>query len=236
MGVYTVLPAIDAIRLLRLHPRQEGSEIRCTLQTTYLSANPTYTALSYEWGEAKNQKTVTLNGQKVCVRANLWRFLSRLSHAYDDRVLWVDAICINQDDNAERNQQVQVMAQIYESASAVWIWLGEDADNASDVFQSVKSAARLEDRSEAVGLDSSFALRTNSYLHEAIVDLSKRTYFTRTWIIQEILLAREVVIYCGEHSVEWDAFLEKCWKVCNSNSTLILLAQARKSTKSVCRH
>ncbi|KAM5357299.1 hypothetical protein ACJZ2D_016410 [Fusarium nematophilum] len=178
MEAYIDLTAVDAIRLLMLHPRQEGSEVRCTLQTTHLSAYPTYTALSYEWGEAENQSTITLNGRQVRVRVNLWRFLSRLSHMHNDRVLWVEAICINQDNISERNQQVQLMAQIYESASAVW-----------------------------------------------------KTYFTRMWIVQEVLLAKELVVYCGEHGVEWDALLEKCWGVRDVDSTLIRLAQARNRRK-----
>jgi hypothetical protein len=214
--VYNVLPAIDAIRLLKLHPIQQGNEICCTVETTCLSANPTYCALSYEWGEAKNKKSITLNGQQVRVRENLWRSLSRLRHAHDDRVLWVDAICINQDDVAERNQQVQIMAQIYESAASVWIWLGEDTGGIGHIFQSINSAQGLEDRSIFVNSDSNFAVGGYISLRKAVTDLSRMTYFTRTWIIQEVILARELVLFCGEHSVDWDVF----WKECNSGRGL----------------
>jgi hypothetical protein len=240
--LYNVLPAIDAIRLLKLHPIQRGNEICCTVETTCLSVNPKYCALSNEWGEAKNKKSITLNGQQVRVGDNLWRCLSRLRHAHDDSVLWVDAICINQNDVAERNQQVQIMAQIYESATSVWIWLGEDDGDIGDVFQSINSAQGLEHRSIFADSDSNFA---GEGYNQAVINLSRRTYFTRAWIIQEVILARELVLLCGEHSVGWDIFWEECnslsivdrsveydsWRGSLFDTTFNLLGQARERRK-----
>lgn len=245
--LYNVLPAVDAIRLLKLHPVPRGNEIYGTVETTCLSAHPKYCALSYEWGQARDRKAITLNGQQVDIRDNLWRCLSRLRRQThdDDIVLWVDAICINQDDVVERNQQVQIMAQIYESATSVWIWLGETEHGIGHVFQSINSAQGREHRSIFADSDGNGAGEGYIHLRQAVTNLCRRTYFTRTWIIQEVILARELRLLCGEHSVDWSDFWEECnshshvdwsvdyasWRRSLFDTTFNRLAQARERRK-----
>lgn len=116
------------------------------------------------------------------------------------------------------------MAEIYKSASSVWIWLGEDSDGVGDAFQLIRSTrgplyGRLGSDRVAHAPDS------------AIFDFRRRTYFTRTWIIQEVLLARDLTVYCGEHSVAWDALTEWALRMplrrTLRHAPLTLLAQAR---------
>ncbi|KAK1832042.1 heterokaryon incompatibility protein-domain-containing protein [Podospora conica] len=123
---YQQLPAGQrAIRTLRLLPGRWMDQITCELQETCLDDQPTFDALSYVWGDAKDTAVITVD--ECCFQAtkNLISALRRLRSSVDTRTLWVDAICINQKDNRERTQQVQLMADIYQSARTVDIFLGE---------------------------------------------------------------------------------------------------------------
>jgi hypothetical protein len=98
------------------------------LSTASLESNPRFEALSYTWGDKKNQKHIVLNGDTFLIRENIEAALRRLRYTNKLRILWVDAICVNQRDDIEKNEQVLLMRQIYESAERVCIWLGEPTD------------------------------------------------------------------------------------------------------------
>jgi hypothetical protein len=84
-----------------------------------------YTAISYMWGSLEDTKTITINGMPVTVRKNLAAALDCLRSSLVDRV-WIDAVCINQDDINERNAQVLRIRDIFSQSLAVTMWLGED--------------------------------------------------------------------------------------------------------------
>jgi hypothetical protein len=114
----------EQIRLVVLLPGSTGSRIECRLlhQKTY---NPMqYDALSYTWGDMANTEEIMLNGFIFTVTAGLERALRHLRLPNKKRVLWIDAICINQMDTTERNHQVQMMFNIYQNAQAVRAWIG----------------------------------------------------------------------------------------------------------------
>ncbi|KAE9369769.1 HET-domain-containing protein [Stipitochalara longipes BDJ] len=102
----------DEIRLLWLAPCSANNRITCTTIHVRLSSKPRYEALSYEWG-LKETKTISLNGEDYSIRTNLFNALSNLWLKGQPRILWVDAICINQDNVRERNHQVSQMRCIY---------------------------------------------------------------------------------------------------------------------------
>lgn len=85
-----------------------------------------YHCLSYVWGDASDRVPISLNGQAFSITRNLWIALRRLRWYGQLDYLWVDAICINQDDMYEKSQQVRKMADIYSQTQEVIIWLGED--------------------------------------------------------------------------------------------------------------
>jgi hypothetical protein len=126
------------IRLVILHPSAtESEEVRCDLQTLDIAEAYDYDALSYAWGDASITGSIVLSGHPFTVTANLSHALRSLRHQTNNpsqtRLLWIDAICINQTDDEERSEQVQRMCSIYKSASGVLVWLGrchedEDAD------------------------------------------------------------------------------------------------------------
>ncbi len=112
--------------------------LRCDLVAVSLDDLPDFEALSYMWGEPDDeaQFQIWVNGALVCVRQNLWYALQRIrfmiphENKIRRRILWIDALCINQDNIQERNHQVAFMGHIYRHATVVLIWLGNEISNA----------------------------------------------------------------------------------------------------------
>jgi hypothetical protein len=101
-----------------------------SLEIVNLDKKSDYIAASYEWGEIEPEVDFVVDGRPFLVWHNLWLLLSEVKNrinrgAMSRKVrIWIDAICIDQRDQEERNQQVSVMGQIYKSATWVLAWLG----------------------------------------------------------------------------------------------------------------
>ena len=200
-------PSTD-IRILKLREGEPQTPLHCTLTTRPLKStlHPTYEALSYHWGDGEPTEEITLNTKEkdfpdpFMVRPNLASALKQLRYRDRPRYLWIDAICINQDDNSERNVQVALMDGVYGGASEVCVWLG-DADENSGLALSFISRVVILDDFDRLVADS----RTP---HEwaALSDLMKREWFSRRWVVQEIALAKAARLYCGDSSADWSDF------------------------------
>lgn len=120
----------DEIRVVRLHPATNwDDQIECSLMTLSLSdpERPQYQALSYVWGDARMTLPIKVNGLHFEGTKNFVDALRALRFRGQQRIMWIDAICINQQDTQERNQQVKKMAEIYRNSSATVAWLGSSA-------------------------------------------------------------------------------------------------------------
>ncbi|KAM5353407.1 hypothetical protein ACJ41O_000057 [Fusarium nematophilum] len=132
--IYKDVASLDAstqeIRLLHLNGGSESSHLSCTLHRVALQSNPspTFEALSYTWGDASDTREVIVNGYIVNVTFNLYSAFYRLRQEEGVRVLWIDALCINQTDLDERAQQVGLMGKIYSICDKTVIWVGEPPD------------------------------------------------------------------------------------------------------------
>jgi hypothetical protein len=124
-AIYNPLPR-GTIRLLRLLAGRNGEDIRCELVVTSLETKPRYEAVSYAWGYSPNRLKIYLNGRPFWIGHNLFQCLRNIRYNNQDRVLWIDALCIDQADMAEKSVQIEIMAEIYQSASSTLIWLGND--------------------------------------------------------------------------------------------------------------
>lgn len=126
--IYGPLPLRPHLRETRLVLLQKGDwndAINCKLEVVALGTRPEFEALSYVWGRPSDVRPILLNGQLVKVGANLELGLRRLRSTTETRALWADAICVNQRNVQERNEQVALMRDIYFQCKRVLIWLGE---------------------------------------------------------------------------------------------------------------
>ncbi|OJD40510.1 het domain protein [Diplodia corticola] len=128
------------IRLVHILPSQRrDAPVACRISVHPEERCPEYEALSYTWGDLQDgTQTITVDGLPFVVRSNLWLFLIQLRDPYITRVVWTDALCINQDDIDERNHQVGLMSCIYRSATRTLIWLGP-AGQRSDIVMKAMS-------------------------------------------------------------------------------------------------
>jgi hypothetical protein len=198
------------IRLLSLLPGKTDHPIECTLQTVSLDDPPEFEALSYVWGDVAVKKPVAVNGVSHTVTVNLETGLRSLRDRWKIRLLWVDAICINQDDVPEKNIQVPQMARLYSAARAVVVWLGPSTPNIelavswaqTYVAKEYTAASAHWLKLDAKALVSDRA-KLEKYLEtlralEGYFDLLALPYWNRMWTFQEYRLpGDEPACYCG---------------------------------------
>ena len=198
-------PSRSQVRLVILSPGQLSDDIHCCLVHSLLDSKPQYEALSYTWGDPYPKKSILVSNKAFEVGVNLETALRYLRDPYRYRTLWIDAICINQDDVDERNDQIRQMRQIYNSANKVIVWIGEPARHttlAIDFFRNF--ADKTQD--DAIQTIGSWKYAKDDELMDGVADLLFREYWNRVWIIQEILVAHEPKIYIGHESIEWSTF------------------------------
>jgi hypothetical protein len=131
------------IRVLILHPSQYLQDpIRCSLrEITLARARWSYDALSYVWGSPERDCHVYCNGCVLFVTPNCLSALRHLRRARQERILWMDAICIDQSSILERNHQVQIMGDVYKFARKVLLWLGEGTPDGHRLIRRVRRFA-----------------------------------------------------------------------------------------------
>jgi hypothetical protein len=109
-------------------PNDKNALICCELSPAFRDQNPLYGALSYTWGDANDTRPIKVNGEVINVTTNLKTALEHIQKDVTDVVIWIDAICINQTDTLEKNEQVQQMTDIYAKAQQTIVWLGPAKD------------------------------------------------------------------------------------------------------------
>ena len=176
----------NEIRILTLLPGYPSDSILCTLDarhlTTSSNVNAThYEALSYSWGtEDPTCRIEIRRGENrwpffFMIRPNLHSALQRLRFPDQPRRLWVDAICINQNDNKEKSSQVPLMPVIYSGAAKVCVWLGEERDKSKLALNFIGRVLNLDDTDRAIA-----DIRTPQEW-SALASLMKRDWFSRRW-------------------------------------------------------
>ncbi|EXA31269.1 hypothetical protein FOPG_18083 [Fusarium oxysporum f. sp. conglutinans race 2 54008] len=208
-----------SIRLLRiLAATNEHSPIQCQVFDCALadsgSTRP-YEALSYVWGSENKPRSIFIDGCDLPVGENLYVALSHLRDRSIERTIWIDAICINQQDPKEKGHQVQSMAKIYAKASRVIVWLGEAAASSDQALEEIRIAAATNP-----------AISETNH-QQAILTLLERPWFQRIWVLQEVAAARHVLIKCGPTEIDGYAFcsglsaLKLSYETCPNREGLI---------------
>jgi hypothetical protein len=164
-----------------------------------------YEALSWCWGRNVSDYGISIEkgdeNYKMSVRKDLALALKYLRHREKPRILWIDAICIDQANSIERNQQVQMMSRIYTRAENVCIWLGEQDDESEVAFKFIK-----EEITHLKDFDSISSDKDYSNKWQALMVLMQREWFSRRWVVQELSLANKADIWCGPDTMPWKEF------------------------------
>ena len=185
--------------------------IECTLDVVGFEEKSQYEALSYRWGDPQGH-SVKCNDQTLPVNIGLFYALQRFRLSKQPRLLWVDEICINQDDEQDRIQELQKVHRIYADARYVLIWLGpdsEDSDEAMTFFPRMMShmankRSKLEITDPDLPSVSNAAYRTPKII--ALNNLFCRPWFMRVWTLQEATFATMAVVVCGRKELPFALF------------------------------
>jgi hypothetical protein len=200
----------DGFRLQELDPGQIGSRITGHTKEFSLQNPPPYIALSYVWGQEPTIQRVFINSEGSFIRPNLFYALQRIRSLHESRFhIWTDSLCIDQQNDTERNAQVGLMSQIYNRASAVFIWLGEE-DSTSQL--AIELVDKIYEGSEEVvdSLDQSHSYMDGSWWEDygftALSRLLERQWFRRGWVLQEAAFSTNSLIQCGDRQVHMNKF------------------------------
>ncbi|ODH50421.1 hypothetical protein GX48_03382 [Paracoccidioides brasiliensis] len=210
-------------RLVRLHRGEGNAELECNLLKRTLPSddmpesdlfgevvsapNPEpYEALSYTWGpKGENCHIKILEADEshaMEIRPNLKAALLRFRLPRSHRYLWVDALCVDQDNQEEKSTQVSMMFRIFDTAESVCVWLGEEADGSARAMEFIRCRLKPDNFDKLVE-DQSL-----SEEWVALCALIRRPWFSRRWIIQEIALAKKATVFCGGSNVDWEEFAD----------------------------
>ncbi|OBS23319.1 hypothetical protein FPOA_03868 [Fusarium poae] len=205
--LYSDLPLDrDQFRLLRLQPGQWNDKIVCYLTVHKFANQLEFEALSYTWGSNGRSEVITVNGASVTIGASLETALRYIRLPHKPRVLWIDALCINQKDDVEKGYQVQKMCQVYSSATIVLAWLGPPHSNGERALSDI----RYIDEKMSPVLNNNYEawddLQSRPLFHikrlglnleaidwDAIWDLCNRSFWRRMWILQELALSGDTM-------------------------------------------
>ncbi|WYZ36049.1 hypothetical protein EsH8_X_000696 [Colletotrichum jinshuiense] len=197
----------EHIRLLELKSATKRFDpIRCSLRTVPLGQALDYEAISYVWGDKSPAKIVEVDGADVQVTSNLFDVLLNIRRQDSVRTVWIDALCINQEDLGERCDQISIMGHIYREASGVLIYLGNEWDGLRIACEYLELAAQREDAHFAPSLQPHLEVRgqniSTPYLRDNLFRLFSSAWFSRVWTVQEFVLARKTTFLCGATIVD----------------------------------
>ena len=199
-------------RLLALEPGPFGSDLigeLLVVDTVNLSGVVLheeqrwveYFALSYTWGSPFFSRAINIHGVVLPITENLFAFLQRFRDQFEALLLWIDFLCINQDDMDEKATQVSNMLAVYERAKAVVVWLGEEGLHTKLAVDYLQWAQRGDLISDLRGPAEIWHARICSNLFatvlEGIEDLCGRDWVRRIWVKQEVWASKAVMVHCG---------------------------------------
>ncbi|CRK31969.1 hypothetical protein BN1708_005607 [Verticillium longisporum] len=211
-----------AIRLLNLRKGGHFDPIRCNLVQAILDDENLipYKALSYTWGDASDRIEIKVDDRTFGITRNLYDALDHLRSKTTDILLWVDAVCIDQDHHKERNHQAGQMKRIYENADDVIIWLGLGSHETDILFEMIQWLDKESTEISRRAPIDTWIARWSDLLYEgsrnpawqlgmlrdALREVLARKWFERVWVIQEAYSAKTATVVCGYSAVRSRAF------------------------------
>lgn len=186
---------------MAIEPGGFDDPISVRLRECEIGFAPVYDAISYVWGDPKQKIQIYCNGIPVMITTNLHWALVRVRLPNRPRIVWADALCINQADPDERSHQVAVMGNIYAHARFVLACIGEDEDGRANDIASLLD--KLDSVPRGVLPSQNQPTETGGLVQEdsgwaAIAPLLQMPWFSRLWVLQEVGLAREPRVLYGQ--------------------------------------
>lgn len=174
---YQTLQPSRGIRLLRLLPSTDaaatlrGHLFEYSLEDMYTEAS-SYDALSYAWGDSKTSQAISIDGLKLAITTNLYAALMHLRHRHVERLLWVDQLCIDQNNEKEKEDQIKLMSQIYAGANRAIVWLGAAKDDSDCAMEELRT----------IGRERSTRSKEEHVVSDRVSRLLERPWFHRIWV------------------------------------------------------
>ncbi|KAK4946621.1 Folylpolyglutamate synthetase [Elasticomyces elasticus] len=191
-SLWQQLSSERSTRVLVLHPldRNHPEDIYTSLEEVNIDQQPHYDAISWTWGPEVKQQQIYVDGQEVLIRGHLRQFLLKVRGSEYGRRLWVDALCINQQDMVEKSHQVAMMGEIFKGATNVLAWVGSEADGSKEALRWLREAA-WKVRADRIGVGVGPRQKETA---RVLMALLKRSWFGR----------KRVEVHCGNEVVKWE--------------------------------
>ncbi|KAI4089914.1 MAG: hypothetical protein L6R37_007970 [Teloschistes peruensis] len=243
--LYRRLQEPTSIRLFQLVPGVQDDAFQGRLLDANVEDGQPYEALSYVWGSEDDKVNLDCNTSQLRITQNLAGALLRLRRQEASRLLWIDSICINQDDVHEKNHQVRIMTQIYRNASRVLIYLGEKSETIGDTAKAFECMNLLVEKlaprlNEIRGWHCKTTIKANETLDSemnvrfgiprvdsqefvALGRLFSRPWFRRAWTFQESFVARDKQFHCGAYAISGDHIMtvvSVLWELYNATKNV----------------
>ncbi|KAH8679645.1 heterokaryon incompatibility protein-domain-containing protein [Tricladium varicosporioides] len=236
---YEPLGYPDSTRVVNIQPGETSSPLRVNLREIRLQDKGFYEALSYSWAteDGDDSRSIPLDcgGFYIYITKNCEAAIRRFRHVHAIRVMWIDAICINQADFLERGKQVELMGQIYIEAAHIQIWLGEAqldeepgnmirkpcSENflenlpkiAAEIKEMYRTGGKISEsftywtfREQSLGSDKIHGRRS---LYQGWIDLLSRRWWQRIWVVQEVAAHQgaRAMVSCGSATAPYSSLL-----------------------------
>jgi hypothetical protein len=209
--IYKHLPLLEprSSRLVDLASGSYDEPILCTFSTFQVDHPPGYEAVSYTWGDPTPSHYVEVGSSRLPINANLDLALRRLRRRDIKRRLWVDAICIDQYNVKERQIQVRHMCNIYRGAQRVVVYLGEEADGSEQMPELFRAMAYIRALIKSSEANPNAKLEHSDHTSDVTPCLAGssawaaarafygRPWMRRVWVIQGMVVAKDLVFVCG---------------------------------------
>ena len=198
---YSILKPVGGFRILILHPSPNYLDpLEGKLIDAAINDHPPFEALSYVWGDASQRGSILIEGETFTITSNLDTALRHIRYPTASRNLWVDSLCINQEDLQERSVHVQYMKDVYAHCSFDLLWLGPDAT----IIQKCLDA--MSDFGTLMEMDEEYRIIDVRSKHEAALSavFSDPPLWKRVWIMQEVAAAPDVLLVAGRETMSWD--------------------------------
>ncbi|AEO63096.1 uncharacterized protein THITE_2107963 [Thermothielavioides terrestris NRRL 8126] len=232
-GIYRELRDPYEIRVLEVLPGVGDETLRChlvhcsvefelkfphpkvqyALSMQDLTQPVWYTALSYVWGPPNFEATIECDGQALPITRSLETVLRRFRLPDCSGFMWVDQICINQNDLREKERQIPLMASIYRHALNTIIWLGEgnaESDAAMDLLRKHGDPRKMILTESDPNEFKRVLPPPDDKIWSHVWDLLSRPWFTRVWVIQEFVLSQDPWLVCGASFLPGKALSVAC--------------------------